>query len=170
MGKQVGFFAIEQDQQELIYLVEQLGCSAIPALVPDDIIPEAAPPSHYVLPESDRYFYLLPPGIPPAEAFYEETVNDPTWLILMPYVSPVIQFLPSQRSKNIVQDGRFFIGLDNGDQFYKRLEHTYNRVARHVRKWELIKEHRLYVGPHTAKLARSGAIQLKFQFLPISLS
>lgn len=169
MSKQVGFFAAETDYQELIDLAEQLGCSAIPAIIPTDSIPEATRPSQFNLPEAHSYLYLLPPGISPSEAFYQETTNDPSLSILMPHVSAVIQLIPSHYIEKALHDGRLFVGLNPKDRFFKQVDRIYSRIARHIRTWELIAEHQLYVGPKAAELARTCAVQLKYQFLPVVL-
>jgi hypothetical protein len=169
MGKQVWFIAAEEDYQELLRLAEQLGCLAIPPMLPMDDVPDAVLPLHYRFQDSDGFFYLLPPRIAPVEAFYQRTSNDPKKSILMASVSPVIEIAPSLRNGDIVQASRIYLGLDQGDRFYKQVDSIYNMLAKHVRKWELIAEHRLYVGPKAAALARAGEIQLKYQILPVSL-
>lgn len=158
MGEQIEFLATVLDQHGLLDLADNLGCKAIPAIIPTDTLPKSVNPSAFTLPEKHSFFYLVPSDISSAEVFYEETKNDSTQSILMSHVSAVIQFAPSSQQDSKIFGGRIYINLDPADRFYKTVKQTYNQMSRYIRKWDLLKKSKMYVGPEALELAKKSEV------------
>jgi hypothetical protein len=158
VGRQVGFYAVGDDQRELLRHAEEAGLRAVPEVIPADSEVEGAAPTE--LGGDSELFYLIPDEVGIGEAIYFSMEQEPEHDRLNAAESPVIEFSPSTAEGDSVHDGRIYLALDREDQFYRVASRAFDRLARHIRGWEKTAELGLYVGPDTAGRARRGELRL----------
>lgn len=151
MGKQVGFFADGADFHDLLVFAEQCGFRAFPNLIETDDEPEGVAPTEFQMSEKTgmTHFHLIPSGVSAAEVLYDET-DDARVSRVMKHVSPVTEIRPSQREGNKLSDGRIHFNMASDVSHFRQGNKGYERLARHVRKWQKTRQYRFHVGPHTA--------------------
>lgn len=126
---------------------------------PDEIAP-AVSPTEFELNEQ-HFFYLLPPELTSAEAFYNELARKPQVGKLNSRASPVIQLCPPEKCETTLGSGRIYFRTDKDHPLYPIALRAYNRLARYIRKWNFKTDrHDLYVGPHTAAEWQAGRLPL----------
>jgi hypothetical protein len=162
MGRQVGLFADDIDLHDLLAFAENAGFLALPDRIETDDLPQGIEPTQYEMTEETgtECFYLLPPGVSKAEAFYHELSNGDPISILGMTVSPVTEFRPSQREGNKLSDGRIYFNMDRHVTHFEQGKKGYERLARYVRKWQKTRQYRFHVGPHTANEVAKGRLAI----------
>jgi hypothetical protein len=162
MGKQVGFFSDDTDLHHFLAFAEECGFLALPDLVETDEEASAVAPTTMNLPcgTDESCFHLLPPGIPAAEAFYREVVDQPGTSRLMKHVSPVTEVRPCRREAEVLFDGRIHFNMDSHVSHFDQGYRGYQRLARYFHKWKKTKRYRFRVGPHTAEAVAKGQLKL----------
>ncbi len=164
MGRQVRFYAIDDDYASLLHFVHDKGLLALPHIVSSDLYDltghaEAVSPLHFQHAENEDKFYLIPQEIPVVEAFYRQMTGRPSESVMMPYVSPVIELVPCCREGDKVYQGRIYIDAPTDDPWSSVVYEAYERLASHIKKWTDI-GYSTCVGPHTLQCARNGTIRL----------
>jgi hypothetical protein len=160
MGKQIVFYAIEQDYSDLLTFLQDNGLRALPEIIQTDTEIESVLLDQFRIPDSQEFFYLLPDTLSDTEAIYVEMAKNPSLSKLTTYGSPVIEFVPCKYRNNQVYEGRFYWELDSNDRFYPIILKKYNKIVRYIRKWEQTDQFGFYVAPHTANLAKKEKIHL----------
>lgn len=164
MGTQIRFYAVDDDHASLLQLAHDKGLSALPHIVPTDSYDltghaEAVSPLQFRHAENEGHFYLIPQEIPLVEAFYKQMNGRPSEAMMMPYVSPVIEFTPCSREGDKVYHGRIYIDAPTDDPWSPVIYKAYESLARHIKQWTDV-GYSTYVGTRTLQLVRIGKIRL----------
>lgn len=170
MGKQVVFFANYQDTKELLSFCEQEGLVGIFAVIPTDQITQTFLPTQLIEYLKTDFVYLMPNEINPVEALYEEFHEDATQSGIDYSNSPVFEFTPSRIEDQLIFDGRIYFDLNPEDQFYTIINKKFNKIASYIKKWEKTDQFGFYVGPETAKQAKSGNIELWHHLIKLNVA
>ena len=75
MGRQVGFFALEEDYAELLRYAQEGGLSAATYLIPVGERARLVPPTEFRLPGDQRLFHLVPCGVGPDALRYRAVAD-----------------------------------------------------------------------------------------------
>jgi hypothetical protein len=162
MGRQVEFCADSADSQDLLEMLEEKGFLALPELAPSDTIPDGVPPTRMRSSRKtgETFFYLVPPGVSYANAFYHERSQHPQQSMLMPWSNPVIEFSPSRRNGDAINAGRIYFATDRQHPNYALTRKGYELIARFLNKWARADKYRARVGPHTVQEVKAGRVRL----------
>jgi len=163
MSRQVRFFIVNDDLQELLAFAEQLGCRAVPQIIDSNNEPDAYPPTKYTS-QSEGFFYLLPGGFAVVEAFYHEmTKYAPGRSKLIAHTSPVIEVCPGRVDSSDPVEGRIYHCQISSDPRYRKTLQTYNKLKKFiVDNWPKTTDGRFYFGRHAARLRRSGETRVTY--------
>ncbi|MET0625890.1 MAG: hypothetical protein ABW250_23350 [Pyrinomonadaceae bacterium] len=160
MGKQIVFYAVEEDHDLLLGHAQEAGLLALPELLPAGARPEPLHVREFNPEPGQSFFYLLPSEVAPVEVWYREVPGRPSVSKLDDSVSPVIEFAPSPRRDDAVHDGRLYLGMEKGEHLFDVVSKKFDRLARPIRGWARTTQFNFHVGPRTAELARAGDIRL----------
>jgi hypothetical protein len=166
MGRQVNFFAIADDYLEFLVFLEQSGFKALPAVIPTEVVDTEAPAG--IAPtETTRTaeftgpsYYIIPPSIAVAEAFYHEITGNPSDSRLASRVSPVIEVRPCEIEDGSVRNGRIYFNMESHIDLYEQGAKAYARCARFFQKWPRTTKYNFRVGPTTADRVARGETRL----------
>lgn len=170
MGKQVVFYANNHDTKELLSFCELEGLVGIFAVIPTDQIAQTFLPTQLIEYLKTDLVYLMPKEINPVEALYEEFHDDATQSGIDYTNSPVFEFTPSRLEAQLIFDGRIYFDLNPEDQFYAKTHKKYNKIASYIKKWKKTDQFGFYVGPDTAKQAKSGLIELWHHLIKLNVA
>ncbi len=160
MGKQIVFYAVEEDHDLLLRHAQEVGLLALPELLPAGARPEPKPVAEFKPEAGQSFFYLLPSEVAPVEVWYREVPSRPSLSKLDDSVSPVIELAPSPWRDGGVYDGRLYLAMEKGEHIFNVASKKFDRLARPIREWARTTQFKLHVGPRTAELARAGDIRL----------
>jgi hypothetical protein len=172
MGRQVGFYALDGDHEELLRRCEALGLLALPAWTPADRTPEPVPPALLRSPEPAWSFQLLlPREIDPAAVQYRAMTGKPEVWRLAAERSPVIELEPSRRDRDFVGRGRIYLYWRPRTEGQAITLKRYQTLARFVGRWPKTEKTpvQFHVGPETAARVRAGELCLALNPLELPL-
>lgn len=160
MGQQTGFFAIEDDYRALLEYFQEGELLAVTYLIPVGEAAQLVPPLEYRLPEDQRFFYLVPAGVP-REALRYCTVADGVRQRIDESESAGIEVKPSPRREHTILPGRIYYATERHLPWFDATKRAYNRLARYLGKWDKTEPFGFRVGPSTAEAVRAGRVQLR---------
>lgn len=160
MGKQINFYAIDEDYDDLLKLAEDKGLLALKPMVPAAVYEAGIKP---VPPLSFRgrqaSLRLIPQEIGIDEIVYVPTEDHRDFLIDS-RTSPIIRFSAGYRQANDVYHGRFYIYSSGKSPHLQLITKYYEKLARYIRKnWTKHPEYPFYIGPHTRKISEQEHLE-----------
>jgi hypothetical protein len=159
MGRQTGFFTLEEDDQALLELSQKHGMRALPAEVDAgaEIVPAA--PLAFDRPTAPMPFYLLPAEVPVDAVTYEPRTAVPRSM-LMSRLSPAVQVLPCRREGDAIHDGRVYFDTDVTNPWSSAVRREFERLSRFMKRWPQTDRFHFRVGPAAAAAVRARRMRL----------
>jgi len=159
MGRQVGFFALEDDIRELLRLCERNGLREVPAEIRTGAFPQPALPSSFTGGHLPALFYLLPPDVT-MEAVVYLPAEDPRVSILQPDESVALQVVTCRKDDGAIHDGRVYFNTHRSHPLFGSVKREFERLSRYIGKWPCTSRFRFHVGPAAEAAAGEGRLQL----------
>jgi hypothetical protein len=159
MGKQVGFYAVGRDHEELLQRIDDLGLLALPWSVSTDRVPEAVAARELPMLEPAWRSYLVPRELDLSSIRYVSMKPPPMRRLEFEH-SPVVELVPSRQVGIDVHKGRLYFAADRRTAGHDLAEKRYDSLARWVRRWPGTDQARFYVGLETAARAQRGELRL----------
>jgi len=160
MGRQTGFFTLEEDERVLLRICEQHGMRAIPAEIPTGSAIEPEEPLTFERPPGALMFCLLPATVPISAAVFER-MADPSRSVLMPHKSAALQFVPCRSEGRGLDDGRIYFDTPRVSPWFDNVRRDFERLSRFIKRWAPTDQFRFHVGPAAAAAVRAGQLHLK---------
>ena len=172
MGRQVGFFADDEDYRALLDWASRLQLRALPEVVRAGTIPTMESLAEFDLQQQvghQSYFYLLSAEATTDDVLYERVGSSPELLKLCSRESPVIELVPCELKGITLIPGRIY--LDNttrNDPKFDVVRKAYDSLARQIKKWVKASKYRYYIGPHTASRCKAGTLNFSPYVTPLA--
>jgi hypothetical protein len=158
VGSQVGFFADRKDFGDLLAVAQEIGLLVVPRCIERGTRPAAISPSE--LRGTDAIFGLFVGGTTTKHLVYEELPKPERESMLISRNSPVIEVMKCMTKRGSIANGRIYFNTSKHVAHYEEIRKAYERLARHIRKWDKTARYRFYVGPHTTMEVRTGRLKL----------
>lgn len=165
MGRQVNFYADNEDLAELLVLAEKKGLSVIPKEIAADSEPLVTRPAEYVLDRNqDGVCYFWPGDTSKLSLYYEVNEYRSGTCMIDDVAAPVFELWIGALTEERVERGRIYVTTGAAQLWgTKGLVSYYNALERHIKKWPMTDtqyRYKTYVGPHAAQRVRKGSLQL----------
>jgi hypothetical protein len=160
VGRQVGFFAGEKDYRALLEYADAGGLSAATYLIPIGDAARLVLPTEFELPPGQRFFHLVPGGVPP-EALRYRPVADGVRQRIDETASAGIEMSPSSRVGDTLLPGRIYFATERRLAWFEATKRAYDRLVRFLGKWDKTEPFGFRVGPAAAAAARAGRMELR---------
>lgn len=159
MGRQKGFYAVDEDQRALLKFCEESGLLAVPYLTPLGSTPRPVPLAAFQPPADQRYFYLVPADAPP-DSLRFKPMADGRLQRVDDYESPAFQYSPSRQRDDVLEAGRIYLFTNPHGSGFATTRRAYDRLARWLGRWIETDRFHYRVGPAAAEGVRARRLRL----------
>jgi hypothetical protein len=161
MGRQIGFYGLWDDLNEV------LGLQAIPSRIGSEEVPRPAPPTEFVLPNGHFFFFLIPSDVQVSRSIYRVVPGKDAFIDGS--ALPSIEVSPTiMAGRTLERPGRIYVEMSDKDARGKYINRIFDTLARRMRKWQLLKTQKLYIGPAALAEVRNGAVRVEYFGKPIT--